>query len=89
MRIIKSSGHVVLVVGNFRDRNGKYYPFAETIGNYMVEIGLEYWDKIILAHNITRPMGGIASIEKNHTRVAHEEMLIFNKPLPKKAKGET
>jgi len=77
-RITRVDGYIVLVVGNFRVGH-KYYPFVEATERYLMDLNLELWDKIILSHDVTRPMGGIKSIEKNHTRTAHEEMLIFKK----------
>jgi len=77
-RVVKVGGYLVIVVANFREK-GKYYPFVHAVEQYIMDNKFEYFDKLIIAHDISKPTGGIKSIEKNHTRVAHEEMLIFKK----------
>ena len=80
-RVVKLKGYIALVVANFRHR-GKYYPLVYETEKFFVEDDrFEYQDRIILAHDISHPMGGTKSLEYRHTRLAHEELLIFKRVL--------
>jgi SAM-dependent methyltransferase len=77
IRILKPGGFFAIVVSNFR-HNTKYYPFVFHVESYLSK-KLFLFDKIILAHKKGRPGAGTVSLLHNHTKVAHEELLIFKK----------
>lgn len=73
-----SNKYIVFVVSNFRSRK-RYYDFYHDtqmlFDNHQVELS----DKIILGRDLSKPTGGTKSIIHNHTRSAHDEMLIYKK----------
>lgn len=74
-----SSKFVAFVVGNFRYRK-KYHNFVYDTETLFLKNGATIFDKIILGHDSnTHPMSGNKCLKYKHTRVAHEELLIFKK----------
>jgi SAM-dependent methyltransferase len=78
-RIVKPGGYIALVVANFREK-GAYIPYADdTCYYFRSDPQLQYHDKIILGHDLSKPTGGTKSIINNHTRLAHEELFVFKR----------